>query len=126
VIADVSSHLQVKGMVDSTVKGLGGLDMVSWSHLRLLSKTANSDARATLWKTVMECACFDPVYTDASIPLTLLPAASITDLEHIFSVNVPGVFLCYKYAALQMVEQGRGGMHALRMVNKEVCQLFDW
>lgn len=25
------------------------------------------------------------------------------------AVNVRGVFLCYKYAALQMIKQGRGG-----------------
>jgi len=35
--------------------------------------------------------------------------ATAEDLDRIFKVNVQGTFLCYKYAALQMIAQGRGG-----------------
>ncbi|KAF7348887.1 hypothetical protein MVEN_01408900 [Mycena venus] len=31
------------------------------------------------------------------------------DWDHTFSVNVRGTFLCYQYAAKQMISQGRGG-----------------
>lgn len=31
------------------------------------------------------------------------------DLDRILGVNVRGTFLCYKYAAIQMIAQGRGG-----------------
>jgi NAD(P)-dependent dehydrogenase (short-subunit alcohol dehydrogenase family) len=31
------------------------------------------------------------------------------DFDRIFNFNVRGLFLCYKYAARQMVELGRGG-----------------
>jgi NAD(P)-dependent dehydrogenase (short-subunit alcohol dehydrogenase family) len=31
------------------------------------------------------------------------------DWDNIFSVNTRGTFLCYKYAARQMIKQGRGG-----------------
>jgi len=31
------------------------------------------------------------------------------DLDRILSINVRGTFLCYKYAAIQMIAQGRGG-----------------
>ncbi|KZT69735.1 NAD(P)-binding protein [Daedalea quercina L-15889] len=34
---------------------------------------------------------------------------SVDDLDTILSINVRGVMLCYKYAAMQMVKQGRGG-----------------
>ncbi|KAJ7083456.1 NAD(P)-binding protein [Mycena epipterygia] len=34
---------------------------------------------------------------------------SIDDFDRTLSVNVRGVFLCYQYAARQMVAQGRGG-----------------
>ncbi|KAJ6603263.1 hypothetical protein DFH09DRAFT_1257540 [Mycena vulgaris] len=34
---------------------------------------------------------------------------SIDDWDRTFSINVRGVFLCYQYAARQMVAQGRGG-----------------
>ncbi|KAF5323216.1 hypothetical protein D9758_017308 [Tetrapyrgos nigripes] len=30
-------------------------------------------------------------------------------MDHTFNVNVRGTFLCYKYAAAQMIKQGRGG-----------------
>jgi len=35
--------------------------------------------------------------------------ATAEDLNRILSVNVEGTFLCYKYAARQMMAQGRGG-----------------
>ncbi|KAI0317081.1 NAD-binding protein [Amylostereum chailletii] len=34
---------------------------------------------------------------------------SLESYERTFSINVRGVLLCYKYAAIQMIEQGRGG-----------------
>ena len=40
----------------------------------------------------------------------LLPSlATAEDLDRIISVNLRGTFLCYKYAGLQMMAQGRGG-----------------
>ena len=35
--------------------------------------------------------------------------ATAEDLDRILRVNVGGTFLCYKYAARQMIAQGRGG-----------------
>ncbi|KAI0725498.1 NAD-P-binding protein [Fomitopsis betulina] len=34
---------------------------------------------------------------------------SVEDLNNVLAINVRGVMLCYKYAAIQMVKQGRGG-----------------
>jgi len=34
---------------------------------------------------------------------------TVEDWDKIFAVNARGVFLCYKYAAEQMIKQGRGG-----------------
>lgn len=36
-------------------------------------------------------------------------SATVEQFDRIVAVNVRGVFLCYKYAAMQMVKQGRGG-----------------
>ena len=36
-------------------------------------------------------------------------AAKLDDYKHVMGINAQGVFLCYKHAGLQMVEQGRGG-----------------
>jgi NAD(P)-dependent dehydrogenase (short-subunit alcohol dehydrogenase family) len=35
--------------------------------------------------------------------------ATAEDLDRIIGVNVRGTFLCFKYAGLQMISQGRGG-----------------
>ena len=35
--------------------------------------------------------------------------ATVEDLDYTLAVNTRGVFLCYKYAAKQMVAQGGGG-----------------
>lgn len=34
---------------------------------------------------------------------------TLSDFEKVLAVNLKGVFLCTKYAALQMIQQGRGG-----------------
>lgn len=35
--------------------------------------------------------------------------STLEDWDKCFNVNGKGVFLCYKYAAKRMIEQGRGG-----------------
>lgn len=35
--------------------------------------------------------------------------ATVEQLDRIMAVNVRGVFLCFKHAAAQMINQGRGG-----------------
>jgi NAD(P)-dependent dehydrogenase (short-subunit alcohol dehydrogenase family) len=35
--------------------------------------------------------------------------ATVEEWDNVFATNARGVFLCYKYAAQQMIAQGRGG-----------------
>ena len=53
-------------------------------------------------------------------------AATKEDFDRILSINVNGTFLCYKYAALQMIKQGRGGsiLGAASLASKQGPQLF--
>ena len=37
------------------------------------------------------------------------PKGDTADFDRLYAVNVRGTFFCYKYAAIQMVSQGRGG-----------------
>ncbi|KAG5728713.1 Diacetyl reductase [(S)-acetoin forming] [Termitomyces sp. T112] len=39
----------------------------------------------------------------------LITETEVEEWEKLFAVNARGVFLCYKYAALQMIKQGQGG-----------------
>ncbi|KAG2136958.1 uncharacterized protein EDB93DRAFT_1253817 [Suillus bovinus] len=38
-----------------------------------------------------------------------LVSSTVESWDHTLSVNARGAYLCYKYAAMQMIEQGRGG-----------------
>jgi len=77
IFTDVSVEADVKTMVDTVVKELGGLDVM----------VANAGI----------------------VKLDGVVDASLEDWESVFAVNTRGVFLCYKYAAKQMIAQGRGG-----------------
>ncbi|KAF8444090.1 hypothetical protein L210DRAFT_3533787 [Boletus edulis BED1] len=77
VPGDVAIEQEVKGMVQSTAQGLGGLDvMVANAGVCILSNLLSAD---------------------------------LDDWERVMAVNARGTFLCYKYAAAQMITQGRGG-----------------
>ena len=55
----------------------------------------------------------DSERTLASIILTFdAVEATVERFQRTFAINTLGMFLCYKYAAKQMIEQGRGGRHA--------------
>lgn len=43
------------------------------------------------------------------VKTTRLLETTVADLDQIYSVNVRGVFLCYREAARQMIAQGKGG-----------------
>ncbi|KAJ3573806.1 hypothetical protein NP233_g2191 [Leucocoprinus birnbaumii] len=76
-IADVSKEAEVKVMVDTAARELGGLDVM----------VANAGI------------CVPGPFMQSSLE----------DWDHSFNVNGKGLFLCYKYAAQRMIEQGRGG-----------------
>ncbi|KAJ7512238.1 short chain oxidoreductase [Mycena galericulata] len=80
VLGDVSSEPEVKNIISAVATQLGSLDVMVANAGVLLPN-----------------------------PLAPLVDTSVESLDAIFSVNVRGVFLCYKYAAHQMIAQGRGG-----------------
>lgn len=50
------------------------------------------------------------------VKLKVLFAAQLEEWDRMMLINVRGVMLCYKYAAMQMIKQGRGG----RIIGKTV------
>ncbi|KAI0945635.1 hypothetical protein AcW1_001811 [Taiwanofungus camphoratus] len=70
----------------------------------------DADVQAMVAKVVEKLGGLDVMVANAGITII----QSILDTEpdqwdRIMSVNVRGVMLCYKYAAIQMIKQGRGG-----------------
>ena len=57
--------------------------------------------------SLLSCAISVLEVDDLSFSCPLL--ATVETWDHIFSVNARGAYLCYKYAAMHMIEQGRGG-----------------
>ncbi|KAJ7699205.1 hypothetical protein B0H17DRAFT_1196296 [Mycena rosella] len=80
-VADVSQEDQVEAMVEAVVQQHGGLDMVANAGVSGRGGTAG-------------------------IPLT---EVTVEDWDLIMNINARGPFLCYKYAGIQMIKQGRGG-----------------
>ncbi|KAJ7917135.1 NAD-binding protein [Mycena leptocephala] len=78
-IADVSQDELVKAMVEQVVKQHGGLDVM-----------------------VANAGIVGPGY----VPIVEITAEQ---WDRIMGVNARGPFLCYKYAGIQMIKQGRGG-----------------
>ncbi|KAI0747633.1 short chain oxidoreductase [Daedaleopsis nitida] len=72
--------------------------------------TVEADVVALVDKTVRALGSVDIMIANAGLFWQkLLLDETLEDWEKMFSVNVRGVMLCYKYAGLQMVKQGRGG-----------------
>ncbi|KAI0691112.1 NAD-P-binding protein [Cytidiella melzeri] len=79
VVGDVADETSVKDSVASVVESLGSLDVM----------IANAGICTTFGKTVLE--------------------STTEEWNSMYNVNVLGTMLCFKYAALQMIKQGRGG-----------------
>ncbi|KAJ7149127.1 hypothetical protein C8R46DRAFT_1044462 [Mycena filopes] len=80
--ADVSEEEAVRGMVEGVVRVHGGLDVM----------VANAGVQGKNLPFVEEHTLF-----------------STEEWERVMNINGRGAFLCYKYAGIQMVKQGRGG-----------------
>ncbi|KAJ7097552.1 NAD(P)-binding protein [Mycena epipterygia] len=78
-IADVSQEGQVKAMVEHAVQVHGGLDVM----------IANAGVTGR-----------------PGVAFTEIPAE---EWDRVMENNARGTFLCYKYAGIQMINQGRGG-----------------
>ncbi|PPQ69840.1 hypothetical protein CVT24_003179 [Panaeolus cyanescens] len=80
------------------------------ARIQFTDVTSETDVAKMIDDTVHEWNSVDVMVANAGVIITKpFLESTIEDLNTIFSVNYTGVFLCYKYAALQMIKQGRGG-----------------
>ncbi|KAJ7450220.1 NAD-binding protein [Mycena latifolia] len=88
----------------------------------LADVTVKTEVRTMLAEIVAEFGGVDVMVANAGICTgSAFLDVSIGDWDRTMSVNVRGVFLCYRYAARQMVAQGRGGriIGAFSMAGKQ-------
>ena len=113
VYGNVAVESDVQALVDTVVQELGELYAVRVTSRRYrIALTELSDHRkcgdGVLLRATRECVHFSmPFYHDSS-PMRLSTAPTDV-LEKSLDVNVKGVFFCYKYAAIQLIKQGKGG-----------------
>ncbi|KAJ6482551.1 acetoin reductase family protein [Mycena sanguinolenta] len=78
------------------------------SHLADVS--IEEDVRLMFANVVRDHGGLDVMVANAGIiKWSSLSDMSVDDWDRIMAVNCRGTFLCYKYAGLRMIEQGRGG-----------------
>ncbi|KAH7873521.1 NAD(P)-binding protein [Lentinula edodes] len=94
--ADVSNESEVEKMVVQTSKALGGLDVMV-ANAGIFHEGA----------LVNDCGLISSPPNSSLIKVVFVVPTETW--KKTFAINVDGVFFSYKYAARQMIAQGRGG-----------------
>ncbi|KAL5520527.1 hypothetical protein ACEPAG_9751 [Sanghuangporus baumii] len=72
--------------------------------------TAEEDVSAIVEKTAKELRSVDIMIANAGIyPAGPFIETSVETFQKVMDINILGVFLSFKHAAIQMIKQGRGG-----------------
>ncbi|KAG1745699.1 hypothetical protein EDB19DRAFT_1906206 [Suillus lakei] len=72
--------------------------------------TVNRQVKDMVDDAVAKLGGLDVMVANAGVAmLASLVSSTVESWDHTLSVNGRGPYLCYKYAAMQMIEQGRGG-----------------
>ncbi|KAG0692254.1 hypothetical protein DFH29DRAFT_970841 [Suillus ampliporus] len=72
--------------------------------------TVNEQVKEMVDNAVTKLGGLDVMVANAGVvTFASLVSSTVESWDHTFAVNARGTYLCYKYAAMQMIEQGRGG-----------------
>ncbi|KAF9254223.1 NAD(P)-binding protein [Marasmius fiardii PR-910] len=72
--------------------------------------SSEAEVKTMVEKVVETFGGLDVMVANVGIcPASLMTEMTAEQWDKIFSINSRGTFLCYKYAAIQMISQGRGG-----------------
>ncbi|EJD06777.1 NAD-binding protein [Fomitiporia mediterranea MF3/22] len=105
VINDISSK---QAQIDKVVEELRKKGGRALGIPADVSKEA--DVISLVEKSAQELGGVDIMIANAGIShVNSFLDTTIETFDTIYSINMRGVFLCYKHAALQMIKQGRGG-----------------
>ncbi|KAF8993611.1 hypothetical protein BDQ17DRAFT_1431588 [Cyathus striatus] len=96
-LGDVSKEEVVKSLVQNAADELGGIDVMVANAGIFSGKNSILDSKHSF-----------SISYQHDLTARLI-AATVDQMDRSYSVNIRGVFLCYKYAANQMIKQGRGG-----------------
>ncbi|KAF9260783.1 acetoin reductase family protein [Marasmius fiardii PR-910] len=72
--------------------------------------SSEAEVKTMVGKVIEELGSLDVMVANAGIgPISVMTETTVDAWDKVFSINSRGTFLCYKYAAIQMIKQGRGG-----------------
>jgi len=104
-INDLPSQKDQLEEVHAYITQQGGTSIIILADISI-----ESEVKAMVDIVVERMGGVDVMVANAGIchPMSFLDT-TVEEFQRVLSVNVIGTFLCYKYAAQQMVKQGRGG-----------------
>uniref|UniRef100_A0A0W0EY61 Putative acetoin reductase family protein n=1 Tax=Moniliophthora roreri TaxID=221103 RepID=A0A0W0EY61_MONRR len=100
---DLQNNLEKLNMVANEIRGMKRRSSV---HVADVSK--EEEVKNMVAQVVETHGALHVVRTQV-YRIGQLEKESVEEFDRVFSVNVRGTFLCYKYAAKQMIAQGEGG-----------------
>ncbi|KAF8637685.1 hypothetical protein AX16_010760 [Volvariella volvacea WC 439] len=99
---------QSRAHLETLVQGVK--DLGRRSAVVAADVTKEDEVRRMVDDAVKELGALDVMVANAGICIAKpVTETTVDDWDRIFSVNTRGLFLSYKYAAVQMIAQGRGG-----------------
>ncbi|KLO05884.1 NAD-binding protein [Schizopora paradoxa] len=104
-VNDLASKQELLSEVVREIQGIGRRGIAIPADV-----TSEDEVKGMIKRVADEMGSVDIMIANAGIArLSLLIETSVEELESVLAVNVRGVFLCYKHAAIQMIEEGHGG-----------------
>ncbi|KAJ7677882.1 acetoin reductase family protein [Mycena polygramma] len=104
-VNDIPGEADALRLVESEIKGKG---RASSSHLADVS--IEEEVKAMVEDVVRIHDGLDVMVANAGVcTWSLLADLTVDQWDRVMSINCRGTFLCYKYAGIQMIAQGRGG-----------------
>jgi len=104
-LSDVSSKRDQLRAVADNIEKIGRRTLVVPADV-----TVDREVKEMVQDVVKELGGLDILVANAGVlGLSPLISTELDEWERVMAVNARGTFLCYKYAAQQMIKQGRGG-----------------
>lgn len=104
-VNDVASKTDELQELVSQIQARGGRSLAVPADV-----SVEGDVEVMITKVVQEFGRLDVMVANAGLAFyKTLIELPIEDFDKIVAVNIRGVMLCYKHAAIQMIQQGKGG-----------------
>ncbi|KAF5332374.1 hypothetical protein D9758_016951 [Tetrapyrgos nigripes] len=104
---DVASQRDRLVSLSEEIRALG---LGSESSIHVGDVSVEEEVKGMVEEVERRFGGVDVMIANAGISLMgSLLDTTVTQWDHTFNINVRGTFMCYKYAAAQMIRQGRGG-----------------